>query len=159
MDPLLPKYLIQSLAEYFRPIVSSLGIEFFVDTIDEEQDDIFQKDSCVLRMDGPILQEGSKDVEWYKIEIQLLLTDIRQSKENAFNIYEWAGTLQKALQDPIPIFQIAEEEIDDVLINCLAPDKSVRNNIRVVNFFAGDTDLRVRQMSIQGKFTLCPLGS
>lgn len=156
MDPNLPKYLVSSLAEYFKAEVDNLGVTFFVETIDEARPEHFQTDSVVFKMNGPILYEGSKDYEWYRIEIHLLVTDIkRHHKENPYAIYEWVGALQKAMQAPMPIYKFAENEEDDELIGCLEPDRSLSNNIRVVNYFMEDRAVDVHQQSIHGRYILC----
>lgn len=158
MDPMLPKHIMASIAEYFRPIVFGLGVRFVVDGIDSVTDEDYQRDSIFLRMNGPTLHEGSSGVEWYTLEIQLVITDIIQTTiENSYNIYEWSGILQRALQAPLPIFQFdpSGDPEQDILIGCLEPDKNTRNNIRVANYQVIDKDLPVRQMSVNGKFILC----
>src|SRR5690606_10223524 len=95
-------------------------------------------------------------VEWYKLEVHLLLTDLmHETKDNGFGIYEWAGTLQEALRRPIRIFAYAANEQDDVLLGCLQPDPAVRKNIRAVDYELQDKHVRVRQVSVHGKFMLC----
>jgi len=151
MDPLLPKHLMSSLAVYFEPIAAAQGISYFVEGVNEDSTDVFQTDSALLRMNGPILFEGTSTEEWYGIEIQILLTDIMQSNEPAYNIYEWSGAFQQALQNVIQIFDFDPPE---ELIGCLQPDRSVRNNIRVVNYNIVDRDVRVRQMSVNARYIL-----
>jgi hypothetical protein len=138
-------------------VADSISIQFFVEGSDEEEPQDFQKDSALFRMDGPVVFQGSSE-EWYSIELQILLTDIVASTtDNAYGIYRWAGVFQGSmLNDTISILRCGNgPEDDDSLIGCLAPDPSVRNNIRLANYGVVDKDSRVRQMSINGKFLLC----
>lgn len=152
MDPNLPRNIVASLAQYFQPIVDGLKIEYFVEGINNPIDKVFQKDSAVLRVNGPIVNEGSNGYEWYKVEFQILLTDlIEPTTENAYAIHTWAGKIQEAFLGVIPILN----QDNDVLIGCLEPDRSVKNNIRTVNYNIVDIDLPIRQMSVNGRYLLC----
>ena len=126
-------------------------------TPSEPESENFQNDSVLFKMDGPIAHQGSGDVEWYTVEIMILLTDIIQlTNDNAYDIYTWAGVFQGSmLNDALGIYRFGDGvEDDDSLICCLAPDPSVRNNVRVVSYGQIDKDLRIKQVSINGRFVL-----
>lgn len=158
MNVNLPRWMFSSMAEYFRTLTPA-GVTYFVEGVDEEEALNFQADSMLFRMDGPIAYQSSGGEEWYKVEIQLLFSDIVETtNDNAYDVYTWAGIIQGAmLNNSLPIYRYGSGvEDDDSLIGCLEPDTSVVNNIRVASYGMIDKDQRVKQVSVNGKFVLCP---
>lgn len=154
MNANIPKWITASIASHFKGVTDGLTIRYFVEGVDEPESDDFQEDSALLRVNGPVVVEGSNNEEWYFVEIQILLTDIMQlTEDNAYDILTHAGVYQKSMLENIPIKEIGDS---GDLIGCLAPDKSIKNNVRVVNFGQVDKTARVRQMSVTGRFILCP---
>lgn len=154
----LPRWIFSSMAEHFRTLAPS-GVEYYVEGVDEEEALNFQNNSMLFRMDGPIAFQSTSGEEWYKIEIQILLTDIvATTNDNAYDIYTWAGIVQgDMLNNSLPVYRYGNGgEDDDSLIGCLEPDTSVRNNVRVASYGQIDRDSRVKQVSVNGKFVLCP---
>lgn len=157
MDANLARWLQASLGKYFKNVSDGISLPFFVEAVDEDTIDLFQKDHAIMRMTGPLIYQGVKNERWATLEVQILLTDIRQSSENAYKILEWAGIYQEALLAPIPIYKYGTGPQDDgTLIGCLQPDPSVPNHVRVVNFGQMDKELRINQVSVIAKFLLYP---
>ena len=157
MDANLPRWLQASLNTYFKDISDGIPLPFFVEVIDEDTINVFQQDHVILRMVGPMLYEGSKGERWATLEVQILLTDIRQSSENAYNIFTWAGIFQEAMLAPIPIYRYGTgPSDDDTLLGCLQPDPGVRNHVRTVNYGQMDKELRITQMSVIARYLLYP---
>jgi hypothetical protein len=149
------------MAEYWRVKAVALGVNYFVEGVDEDEAGDFQSDSILYRMDGPILFQGSAatDDEWYRVEMQLLCTKlVTLTNDNAYEIYEWAGTIQAAMaNESLPIYRYGSGvEDDDSLIGCLQPDPNAKSNIRVASYGMLDANWRVKQVSVNGKFILCP---
>jgi hypothetical protein len=160
MNVNLPRWVFSSMAEHFRTVASGISLPYYVEGVDEEEALDFQRDSSLFRLDGPIAFQGSSGVEWYKVEMQILMTDlVATTNDNAYDVYTWAGAFQGSmLNDPLPIYRYGSGvEDDDTLIGCLEPDTSVKNNIRVASYGMVDKDWRVKQVSVNGKFVLCPL--
>jgi len=158
MNVNLPRWMFSSMVEHFRTVTPA-GVAYFVEGVDEEEASNFQNDSMLFRMDGPFAYQSSGGEEWYKVEIQILLTDlVALTGDNAYDIYAWAGIVQgDMLNSSLPIYRYGSGvEDDDSLIGCLAPDPSVTNNIRVASYGMIDKDYRVKQVSVNGKFVLCP---
>ena len=163
MNANLPRWMFSSMAKHFDDVsatISSPTITYFVQGVDEPLPGDFQADSALFRMDGPVAHQGSSDEEWYAVEIMILLTDIVQTtNDNAYDIYEWAGVFQASmLNDALQIFRYgdpaSDPQNDSSLIGCLEPDPSLRNNVRVFSYGQIDKDLRVKQVSINGRFIL-----
>jgi hypothetical protein len=148
------------MAEHFRTVAVTAGLRYYVEGVDEQESADFQNDSSLFKMDGPVAHQGSNGVEWYSVEMMILLTDIIQlTGDNAYSIYEWAGAFQASmLNDALAIYRYGSGGQDDQkLIGCLEPDPDVRNNVRVVSYGQVDKDLRIKQVSINGRFVLHPL--
>ncbi len=160
MNVNLPRWMFTSLADHFRTIAATLSpLNYYVEGVDEPEVGDFQNDSAVFKMNGPIVHQGSQGVEWYSVEIIILLTDIIQlTGDNAYAIYEWAGAFQGSMiNDSLGIFRYGTGgEDDDSLLGCLEPDPTVKSNVRVVTYGQVDKDLRIKQISINGRFILCP---
>jgi len=148
------------MSDHFQTVSDGISLRFFIEGLDEAEALDFQVDSGLFRMDGPIAYQGSSGLEWYKVEMQILLTDIvATTNDNAYDIYTWAGVFQGSmLNDSLPIYRYGSgAEDDDSLIGCLEPDTSVRNNVRVASYGMVDKDYRIKQVSVNGKFVLRPL--
>lgn len=158
MNVNLPRWMFTSLSEHFRTVTGTIpALTYYVEGVDEPEAGDFQNDTAIFKMNGPIAHQGSSNDEWYSIEIMVLLTDIIQlTGDNAYSIYEWAGIFQGSmLNDVIQIFRYGTGvEDDDTLVGCLQPDPSVNNNVRVVSYGQVDKDLRIKQVSINGRFVL-----
>lgn len=161
MNNNLPRWMFSSMAEHFSTVAGTIsGLNYHVQGIDEPEPGDFQADSALFRMDGPIAYQSASGEEWYKVEIMVLLTDIVQlTNDNAYDIYESAGVFQASmLNDALQIFRYgdpaADPENDDSLIGCLVPDPDLANNVRVFSYGQIDKDLRVQQISINGRFAL-----
>lgn len=157
MDPNLPRWMHSSMAVYFAAVAQSLGVRYYVEGVDEDEALDFQSDSILFRMVGPYAYQGS-NLDWYKVEIQILCTDIVQTtKDRAYDVYQWAGAIQDAMLGNMPIYKFGDGVQDDrtELIGCLEPDNTVRDAIRVVPYGQVDKEARVKQVSVNGKFMLC----
>ena len=161
MNVNLPRWLFTSLSDHFSTVAGTItGLNFYVEGVDEPEVGDFQNDSAVFKMNGPVARQGSGTFEWYSVELIVVLTDIIQlTADNAFSIYEWAGVFQGSfLNDAIQIFRYGTGvEDDQSLIGCLEPDPTLTNNVRVVTYGQVDKDLRIKQVSVNGRFILCPL--
>ena len=160
MNVNLPRWIFASMSDHFQTVADGISLRFFIEGLDEAEALDFQVDSGLFRMDGPIAYQGSSGLEWYKVEMQILLTDIvATTNDNAYDIYTWAGVFQGSmLNDSLPIYRYGSgAEDDDSLIGCLEPDTSVRNNVRVASYGMVDKDYRVKQASVNGTFVLRPL--
>jgi len=156
MDYNLPRYIFSSMAKHFSTIAATCGLRYFVEGVDEPESGDFQNDSALFKLDGPIAHQGSNGVEWYTVEIMILLTDIIQlTGDNAYQIYEWAGRFQSSmLDDALSIYNFQVAPIPDILLGCLEPDPDVKNSVRVVSYGNVDKDLRIKQVSVNGRFVL-----
>lgn len=159
MDSNLPRWIYSSMAKHFSTVASGLSLNYHVTGVDEPLPSDFQNDSSIFRMDGPVAYQSAGREEWYKVEIMILLTDIVQlTGDNAYDIYRWAGAFQASmLNDALQVFKYGSGVGDDQsLIGCLTPDPDLKNNVRVFSYGQLDKDLRILQVSVNGRFILEP---
>lgn len=158
MNSNLPRWMFSSMAKHFDTVAGTItGLNYHVQGVDEPEPGDFQADSALFRMDGPLAFQSAGSEEWFKVEIMVLLTDIvRTTNDNAYDIYEWAGAFQASmLNDALQIFKYGSGPEDDgSLIGCLVPDPELKNNVRVFSYGQIDKDLRVLQVSVNGRFAL-----
>lgn len=159
MNVNLPRWMFSSMRKHFSGVAATIPLNYYVEGVDEPESKDFQNDSCLFKLDGPIAHQGSNEVEWYTVDIMILLTDIIQlTNDNAYSIYQWAGVFQASmLNDALGIYRYGPDALgvdDKTLIGCLEPDPSVKNNVRVVSYGQVDKDLRIKQVSINGRFVL-----
>ncbi len=160
MNSNLPRWIFSSMVKHFSTVAATIPLNYYVEGVDEPESSDFQNDSVLFKMNGPVIHSGSKDFEWYSLEIMVFLTDIIQlTNDNAFSIQEWTGIFQASMvNDALQIFRYGTgAEDDDTLIGCLEPDPGFKNNIQVVTYGQVDKDLRIKQASVNGRFILCPL--
>lgn len=159
MNPNLPRWMYSSLAQHFKTVADGIPLNYYVEGVDEPESSDFQNDAALFKMDGPTAYEGSAAAgdEWYAVDLFILLTDIVQlTNDNAYDIHRWAGVFQSSMiDDALTIYKYGDGPDDDAsLIGCLVPDNSLRNNVRVVNYGQVDKDLRIKQVSVNGRFLL-----
>lgn len=159
MDKHLPRWMHSSMAKFFSDLVADMTDppRYHVEAVDEDEALDFQSPSILFRMVGPYAYGGS-NVEWYKVEIQLLCTDIVQTRnDNSWTVFEWAGVIQDAMLGPMPIFKFGNGPDDnrETLVGCLEPDDTIGDAIRVVPYGQVDKEVRVKQVAVIGKFRLC----
>lgn len=159
MDHNLPRWIFSSCAKHFGTVAATIPtIKYHVQGVDEPEIENFQNDSALFIMDGPVAYYGSNGVEWYRVELCILLTDIIQrTGDSAYAIYEWAGKFQASmLNDMINIKKFGSGADDDptTLIGCLVPDNRLSNNVWVHNYGQLDKDLRIKQVAVTGRFIL-----
>lgn len=154
MDPNLPRHLMSSLSELFSGTAGTLGINFFVEGIDEDERDDFTRNGASFRMNGPFIYEGS-GYSYAQIEIQILLTSLtKTTAQNPYSIYDWAGAFYAVMEGNLTIYDYGDGTDDPIPLGCLIPEPGVKAPVRIVNYGQVDRTSRVCQMSVNGKFIL-----
>ncbi len=160
MNVNLPRWTHASMAKFFSDLVATMPApapRYHVEGVDEEEALDFQRDSILFRMVGPYAYQGSSGHEWYKVEIQILCTDIvATTQDNAWTVFQWAGIVQDAMLGAMPVYRKGTGvEDDQSLVGCLEPDNTVTDAIRVVPYGQVDKESRVKQVAVLGRFRLC----
>lgn len=152
MEPRLARWVTASLATLLQPVVvDELGMVFFVEAVEREKPEWFQKDSAVLRVVGPTPRFGSS-VSTYKFEVMVMLTDLVTDSANGYEIMNRAGTIANVLSGPIPVYQYPDGATQ---AGCLDIDNQARDFLRVVPFGKLDKDTEVVQTAVIASYVIC----
>lgn len=153
-DPNLPRWIVASLTQYFKDVADGLNLHYFVEGIDEEEPEDFNRSSALFRVNGPDARLGGGK-EIHRLELQILLTNLGNTQGDAYEPYRWAGKFQQVMLGPLPIYKYGTGPDDDQsLIGCLIPDPLVLDFVRIVNYGQMNRTARVYQISVNGRFIL-----
>ncbi len=154
-NPNIPRWVMASLTDLFKEVSDDLNLHYFVEGVDEEEPEDFNRNSALFRMNGPDVKLGG-GTETHRLELQILLTNLPNvPSENAYEPYRWAGAFQETMLGPLPIYKYGTgPEDDQSLIGCLEPDPNILDYVRIVSYGQIDKTSRVRQLSVNGRFVL-----
>ena len=156
MDANLARWLQASLAVYFGAIATGLSLTFFVEGVDERDEDTMQVEHCELRVNGPFIREISRSYWRVHVDISILLTDyMRMSTEDAYDINRWGGAFLVAMVENIPIYRHGNGAGDDgTLVGCLTQRTGSSEPARLVHFCQISPEVRIRQAVVDGRFEM-----
>lgn len=153
-NPNMPRWVMASLCDLFKTTADGINLHFFVEGIDEEEPEDYDRSSALFRMNGPDVKLGG-GTETHRLEIQILITILPIANSNAHPPYNWAGAFQEVMLGPLPIYKYGTgPEDDQSLIGCLEPDPNVLDNVRIVSYGQLNKTARVFQMSVNGRYIL-----
>lgn len=152
MDENLARWVFISIAKYFEPVVSGMGVPYFVEGAMERKEALMQASHIELRVTGPDVKQlpGSHDV---RVSINLLCTSLMDAAgPDGWTIVQWTGVIQSAMLDPIPVYRYGTGADDDeTLVGCLRVDQ---NRVNIYHFGQLDKDSRVRQSEVDASFLM-----
>ncbi len=152
MNVTLAKNVLISLAELLRPVVTTdLSMQFFVEGVDREQSEYFQKDSVVLRVSGPTPKYGIGQTR-YKFEAMVMITDHVDDAENGYLNIDRASTIGNVLSGPVPVF---EYPAGTTQVGCLDFDQDATEPLRIVQFGKLDKDTEIVQAAVTVSYEIC----
>lgn len=153
MPPQLPRWLVTSLGILVKPIVEGdLGVQFYIEGVNDESEGVFEQDSVVLRINGPWFDNRTGE-ERIICEVLLMITDLIGENENAYKILNEAGTLANTLSGNITVNRHGDED-PATTYGILVPDRTSREFVRVVNYGILDKDMRVKQCAVIARYEL-----
>ena len=142
-DPKTIAYIHGSLAKHFKTVADGLGIPFYSEGLDDPTSEVYQNTNLSLRVDGPMVMEGSSLTD-YRVEVQAFLTFI--GKSGHYDNLDYAGTVAEALRSTIPVYDLPNATPTQV--GCLDLDRSSVESVRLVNFSRVSTSSNVRQIAL-----------
>lgn len=156
MDVNLARWIMSSIAVYFKPIADSLSLTYFVDGVDERETDTMRVEHAEVRVNGPNIREISKGYWRVHVDINIMLTDYMQmSSENAYDINQWGGAFLAAMMNPIPIYRFGSRgDDDDSLIGCLTQRSKFAEPAKLIHFGQVSIEDRIRQAVVDGRFEM-----
>jgi hypothetical protein len=156
MNEHLARWTLISIIKYFEAISTGISLPFFVEGIDERDEDNQRENHAELRVNGPDVSLPSSN--WWSVEvaINILLTEqMLLSGSDSYNIVRWCGAFQNAMQSPISVKKYGNGVDDDQsLIGCLKVRNREPKAIMVWHFGQIDKDNRIRQSEVDALFDL-----
>jgi len=129
-----------------KQVANSLALEFFSEGVDEEVAAAFQKDSLLLRVNGPFIK-----TDGYSIEVQVVLTDLGAPSKNSKEHFIRCGAVAEALDGVISINKNGD---GGGLYGCLSPDRDDSVRVKVLHFGQVDSNMKVRQSAVVASYEL-----
>jgi hypothetical protein len=147
MDKNLARWIFQSVAVHFQSTASGLSLPYYVEGIDEIDDDIMRADHVELRVTGPTIKEVSNGYFTIDVVINFLFTKTMEARDaDAYSMMTWTGEFANVMLDPIAIYKLGTGVDDDgSLIGCLEVKKGSNEAVRIWHFGQLDRETRVNQ--------------
>ena len=114
------------------------------------------KEYLELRMDGPTWNEASKGYFQGDIQINILVT-AAMDEEDYHRPYRFAGQVQQAFTQTIPVFRFGDgPEDDQTFLGCLQllQNRSDRSFVELNWFGVIDQDYQLVQATVEGHYRL-----
>lgn len=130
---------------------SSIGI--FIEGTSSR--DLSKSEYIEIRVDGPYVDERTKDDFMLKLEVNLLIQTIINPQKNIYRHAEMEGVCVSAMIT-IPIYKLGSEAADDQSqIGCLDLNTDEpRDHIMVHNFGQIETDIKLQQATVEGHYKI-----
>jgi surface protein len=156
MDKNLPRWIFQSVAEYFRPVAEDLSLPYFVEGIDERSEETMHSNHVELRVTGPTLKEVSNGYYTVDVVINFIFTKAMDPVDNnAYDLIQWTGVFADEMLLPIPVYKKGMGlEDNGTLLGCLQIGKGKNEAARIYHFGQLDKDTAVRQSEVDAVFTM-----
>ena len=154
MDKNLARWIFQSIAVHFQSTASGLSLPYYVEGIDEMDDDIQRANHVELRITGPIIKEVSNGYFTVDVAVNLLFTRQMDSRDaDVYSLIQWTGEFANVMLDPIPIYKKGTGADDDgSLIGCIDVKKGDNEKVRVWHFGRLDKDTRINQSVVDALY-------
>ena len=151
----LPRWLFSSIAYHFEGIAAANNIPYFVEGIDERDDDNMQLSHVELRVTGPQTKEIAKGYYHVQIVINFMFTSLMDMAGSAYELVQWCGILQDAMLEPIPIYKYGDGADDtQELIGCLRVKDGKYDAVKLYHFGQMSRTDRIRQSEIDGIYEM-----
>jgi hypothetical protein len=146
----LGRWLVTSLATYFKPVADGLSLPYYIDGLDERSDEIVHADHAEMRFTGPFIYERSKD--YYKIQmvVNILLTRFMGMQSNSYYLVDWAGVFQQSMLTPLPVYKWGS---GDDLLGCLMLENGAES-VKIFHFGQISTTDRLRQSEVDALYRM-----
>lgn len=147
MDKNLARWIFQSIAVHFQSTASGLSLPYYVEGIDEMDDDVMRADHVELRVTGPTLKEVSNGYFTVDVVINFLFTKLMSARDaDAYDLIQWTGEFANVMLNPVPIYKKGTKAGDDnTLVGCLDVKKGSNEAVRIWHFGRLDKETRVNQ--------------
>lgn len=147
MDENLARWIFASVATHFATTASGLSLPYWVDGVDERDEDTMRVDHVECRVTGPFTKEVSNG--YYKVDVGINFLFTKQmglAGADAYDIVRWTGKFHSVMLDPVPIYKYGPGvSDDDSLIGCLVVKKDRNEAVRIFHFGQIGKEDRLKQ--------------
>ena len=156
MDANLARWIMSSVAVYFKTVADGLSLTYFVEGVDEREPSTMNTEHVEVRVNGPYIREVSRGYWRVHIDINILLMDyMDMSTENAYDLNQWGGEFLTAMVEPIPIYRLGTGvNDDDTLVGCLTQRTGLSEPARLIHFGQISKEDRIREAAVDGRFEM-----
>ena len=151
INPNWARWIVVSLAEYFKTVADATGIKILIGGIDEQESKKTRVDHAELRINGPFIRQLSNGYFRLDVDTNILLTDLMGGEsDNPYNLMSWAGQFQQAAEKTIHVYRYGPDTtgIDDgSMVGCLSV-KAGKKGSDIHQFGQINVKDRVRQAAV-----------
>ena len=157
-----PRYMLASVASYFKSIADNLDLPVLVEAVDERTAKFMDGQERVeVRITGPFIRHYSSNYYRAVMDVNILLTTRHSGTQaNAYEMVKNAGVFLEALDEPIGIYNfggepgdyVEDDETTQVFLGCLEPKAG--KPARLLNFGQIDATDKISQIEVENAFEI-----
>lgn len=153
MDRNWPRWIFASASKYFSDLIVPT-CPLFIEGA--SRDPTVQKDFIEFRLDGPYVNEASKNCFYIDCEINLLVHCYKNDSD-LHKIYRLCGAALAAFTPAFPVYKYGNGDADDQsILECmqLVRSNDQREAVRVSHFGQLDPSKKLMQSSVEGHYKM-----
>jgi hypothetical protein len=158
-NPNWARWVFASLATYFTSVAQKCNIPVLVEGLDERTTEFMEAtDRVEVRITGPFIRDLS--VKYYEcaVDANALFFSRYEEGKNKYDILAAVGAFQQAMDSPIPLYRLGNQDIDDGgIFGVLEPRKNRGESTRVLHLGQADLTNRIKSTLVDARyFTYLP---
>ena len=147
------RWIHASLAVAMKDVAEDCDLPCLVDPLEERTEEFMEApNSATVRISGPVDTQYGKGFHRLFVDVSVLLQGVVCGRDNAYDIFKWAGIFADALNDSIPVYNYGDEEgdyVEDddstlVQLGCLITRPG--RPVNTFNFGQVEKDLKTKQV-------------
>ena len=157
LSPNLTKWIVASVADYFKTALNTITWPILVDGIDERDGTKIHSSHIEIRISGPFIKELSHKYYRIQVDINSLIEELMKLIDsNVYELQDVAGAVANAMAQPINVYKYGLATIDDESwFGCLIlKTKGLVEPLRILQFGQAARDTRIRQIVIDGHYEM-----
>lgn len=153
MDENLARWIEISLAKHFEPFATGLSLPYFVEGVDERDDEQWE-DHVEQRFSGPQYREIGNGKYEVTIVVNFLFTALMDmAGADSYRLNRWTGKFAKEMIEVIPVYKYGTDPGDDAsFIGCFQLKNTKAGGVNVYPFGQLEKDHRVRQSEVDASY-------
>ena len=145
----LHRWIISSMSEVIKSASDGIPLPLLVEGIDENS--CYNKNHAEFRFTGPFATTSAPGRYHIKVVGNILLTSYMDLDGSAYDLFTWAGTFQRVMLDPIPVYKYGD---GGALLGCLDVVRSALGDVKIYHFGQVSKTDRVRQSEVDALYEM-----